>query len=373
MRTILFHRFGAITSTRLLSTAVSATNPTQWGILSAGKISSDFCQALQVAPNAIAAAVAARSQTKARAFAARHNIPTAYGSYEAMLQDPTIDVVYVGSIADQHAALTEQAILARKPVVVEKPLSLDYTTTKKLTQLARQEHVFLMEGMWTRFFPAMRRVRELMPQIGEVSVIQADFGWSTAECGPNDRIWSPESGGMTLDIGMYLAQLGQVVWPGSKVLDLQAMGSKENGVDHTGLANIMYEGGGFLQFYVTGAANTEERVLIQGTKGRIIIDPPAHVPQCVRLVMDKGRNDNSETVSEFPLPDDSFASWNYPGSIGFVYQIEAVGRALKAGLLECPDFKWEDSLQVASMLDRIRSQLSDANWNMQGQGLQQAV
>ena len=85
-----------------------------------------------------------------------------------------------------------------------------------------------------------------------------------------------------------------------------------------------------LQFYVTGEANTEERVMIQGTKGRIAIDPAAHVPTVVRLQKDEGRGTAQESVFEYPLPDDSYhTSWNYPGSIGFTYQIQAVGEALR--------------------------------------------
>lgn len=342
------------------SIRTAITSPLRWGILSAGKIASDFCQALHVAPGAEATAIAARSLTKAQDFGSRHHIANAYGSYDDLLADQNVDVVYVGSIADQHADLTERSIRAGKAVVVEKPLSLDYSTTKRLTKLAAERKIFLMEGMWTRCFPAMRKVKELLPNIGSVAMVQADFGWSTAVCTPEDRIWNPDSGGMTMDVGMYLAQLGQVVFPGEPVEDVQAMGSPMNGVDHTVLANVRYPHG-FLQFYVTGSANTEERVVIQGEQGRIIIDPPAHVPSRVRLILDQGRGSIAESAYDFPLPNDAKYKWNYPGSIGFVYEIEAVGAALRRGLLECPDFTWNDSLQVASILDQIRDQVQDEN------------
>lgn len=348
---------GAASTTTATS---SSSSPIRWGILSAGKIASDFCQALQAAPEAEAAAIAARSLTKAQEFGTRHGIAKSYGNYDDLLADQNIDVVYVGSIADHHADLAERSIRAGKAVVVEKPLSLSYETTKRLTDLAADRKVFLMEGMWTRCFPAMRKVKELLPKIGSVSTVQADFGWSTAECKPEDRIWNPASGGMTMDVGMYLAQLGQVAFPGEPVEDVQAMGTTMNGVDHTVLTNVRY-GSGFLQFYVTGTANTEERVVIQGELGRIVIDPPAHVPSRVRLVLDKGRGSTTETVYDHPLPIDTGYAWNYPGSIGFVYEIKAVGDALQKRLLECPDFTWNDSLQVASVLDQIRDQVSDEN------------
>lgn len=217
------------------------------------------------------------------------------------------------------------------------------------------------EGMWTRCFPAMRKVQQLIANgdIGNVVAVQADFGWSTATSGPDDRIWNPRSGGMTLDIGMYMAQLGQVAFPNQNIANIQSMGTTRNGVDHTVLANIAYTNGGMLQFYVTGNANTEERVMIQGTNGRIALDPPAHVPTVVRLFQDAGRGVARETVYDYPLPDDSCTTWNYPGSIGFTYQIQAVGEALQKGETECRYFTLNDSLQVSSILDTILQQVHD--------------
>ena len=86
---------------------------------------------------------------------------------------------------------------------------------------------------------------------------------------------------------------------------------------------------GMLQFYVTGAANTEERVLIQCENGRIVLDAPAHVPQKVRVFRDIGRGSSKEEVFDFPLPDDSYTTWNYPGSIGFTHQVEVCTKSKK--------------------------------------------
>lgn len=342
------------------SLALGGNNkPIQWGILSAGKISSDYAKAIQFTPGAECKAVAARCGDKAASFASAHSIPKSYGSYEHLLADPDIDVVYVGSVADQHAKLATEALLVGKPTVVEKPFTLSHEDTKRLVELAKRQDVFLMEGMWTRSFPAMRFVRDLIvgDEIGKVVMVQGDFGWSTDGCGPQDRIWSPQSGGMTLDIGMYMVQLGQVAFGLSKVENVHAIGNKKNGVDHTVAANVVYEQGGILQFYVTGEANTEERVVIQGTKGRIVMDSPAHVPSRVRVLKDEGRGAANEQVLDFPLPDDSYTSWNYPGSIGFTHQIQAVGAALAKGEKECPHFTLSDSLQVASILDDILEQV----------------
>ena len=177
-------------------------------------------------------AVAARNGEKAAQFAKQHNIETSYGSYEELLADESIDVVYVGSIADQHAKMTKLCLDAGKPTVTEKPLTLTASATLELIQLARQKNVFLCEGMWTRFFPAMQKVNEVIASgdIGTVVNVQGDFGWSNVDCPfPDDRIWNRMSGGMTYDIGMYMAHLGQVAYPDSEVEIIQAMATMKNG------------------------------------------------------------------------------------------------------------------------------------------------
>lgn len=175
---------------------------------------------------------------------------------------------------------------------------------------------------------------------------------------------------MTLDIGMYMAHLGQVAYPKSEVERIQSMSTFKNGVDQTVLTNIMFTKNGdvdlnsrdetkirgLLQYYVTGAANTEERVTIQGSKGRIMIDSPSHVPERIRVIRDAGRGKIIEKIHDFPLPDDSFTTWNYPGSIGFTHEIKGVCDALREGRKECTQFSWDDSVQLATILDEIIAQ-----------------
>lgn len=353
-------------------TATAFGSSIKWGVLSAGKISSDFVKAISITEGAECIAVAARNGDKAAEFAKLHQIPKSYESYDELLNDPSIDVVYIGSIADQHGKMAKQALLAGKPTVVEKPLTLNTQETTELVQLAKKQNLFLVEGMWTRFFPAMTKVSEIIADgvIGDIVNVQCDFGWNNVECPyPEDRIWNELSGGMTYDIGMYMAHLGQVAYPDAEVETIQSMSTFKNGIDQTILSNVMYakntemtdlndETGfkGMLQFYVTGAANTEERATFQGTLGRIVLDAPAHVPETVRVFCDAGRGKSTEEVFEFKLPDDTWTTWHYPGSIGFTHEIKGVCDALREGKKECPQFTWNNSIQLATMIDEIISQ-----------------
>jgi len=335
--------------------------------LSAGRIASDYVKAMSVTDGAVASAIAARSPQSASNFARTHSIqPTIHNSYTDLFTDPNVDVVYIGTIADVHYELAKESLLANKPTVVEKPMGLSLREVEGLVEIARERNVFLMEGMWTRCFPAIHKLRQLIAtsEVGPIIYAQGDFGWAFPTNKPDDRIWLPESGGVTLDIGMYLAQLGRIAFPNGTLKDVTATGTVKNGVDYTVSATVTYDrpkedvGDGVLQMTLTGAANTEERCVLQGTRGRIVLDGPSHVPQRLRVIRDAGReSDAEEVVYDYPLPEDPYGEWNNPGSIGFVHQIGEVGRAVREGRVECESFTWEDSLEVARIIDGILGQV----------------
>jgi len=227
--------------------------------------------------------------------------------------------------------------------------------------------------MWTRCFPAYAELRRLVAEevVGPIVYAQGDFGWAFPADDPDDRVWLPDSGGITLDVGMYVAQLGRVAFPDGTLKKVRADGNARNGVDYTVMATVAYEregaadlGDGLLQLTLTGAANTEERCVLQGTRGRIVVDGPAHVPQKLQVLRDRGRTDGDATDKEvilYPLPADPYGEGgkgNYPGSLGFVHQIAEVGDAVREGKRECASFGWEDSLEVARIVDEIVSQVN---------------
>jgi len=160
-----------------------------------------------------------------------------------------------------------------------------------------------------------------------------------------------------MDIGMYCIQWGLLAF-GTSVKNVMAMGTMRNGVDQTGAGTVQFEEGGILQFIVTGDSNTEERMIITGTKGYIVIKGPHHVPEEVLVSIDQGRGyARNETVRKFPLPDDSFCSWNYPGSVGFVHEIEEVARCLREGEKESGMFNWEETKVTAEIIEKIKAQI----------------
>ena len=153
----------------------------RWGICSAGKISNKFITGIKTLPESShqIVAVAARSLESATRLATTHNIPKSYGSYEELAADPNIDVIYIGTIHQTHLSTACKMLEAGKAVLCEKPLTMNATETKQLIELAKSKNVFLMEGVWMRFFPAMVELRRLLAakSIGDVNLVTVDFGF----------------------------------------------------------------------------------------------------------------------------------------------------------------------------------------------------
>lgn len=130
----------------------------KWGIIGCGRVSHDFCQALKLLPSAEVVACAARSASSAAEFAKKHKITTSYGSYDELLTDKDVEIVYVGNVHAFRRQIGEKCILAKKHVLLEKPFACSLEDAEYLVNLAKENNVFLMEGMWTRFFPAVEQV-----------------------------------------------------------------------------------------------------------------------------------------------------------------------------------------------------------------------
>jgi len=149
-----------------------------WGFLGCGRIASDFVNALKSVNGAELTACAARSEASAQHFGTTHGVGAAYGSYEALAADPSVDVVYVSTLHHLHKQHALMCLQARKHVLVEKPIALTLQDANELVEEAARAGVFLMEGVWTRFFPAVRKAKALLraDAIGSVKAVYSDFG-----------------------------------------------------------------------------------------------------------------------------------------------------------------------------------------------------
>ncbi len=182
-----------------------ADRPVRWGILATGKIAGSFARDLALLPECEIAAVGARRQESADAFAAEHGAAAAYGDYRALVEDPAVDVVYVATPHALHREHVELAFEAGKPVLCEKAFTLDAADAEHLVALAREKDLFLMEAMWMRCNPLVRRLQQLVATgaLGEVRQVRADLGF-VVDKPPTDRLLDPAlGGGALLDMGVY--------------------------------------------------------------------------------------------------------------------------------------------------------------------------
>ncbi|NXS32006.1 DHDH dehydrogenase, partial [Pomatostomus ruficeps] len=179
--------------------------PTRWGICGAGAISHDFAVALKTLPRTehTLVAVAARDLGRAQSFARRFGVPRAYGSYEELAEDPDVDVVYVGVVNPVHLPAGLLFLRRGRAVLMEKPMALGACEVAELVGTARERGVFLMEGFWTRFFPAWRRLRSLAREasLGRPLLFRGALGFAL---GGVPRLRDPAlGGGVLLDLGGY--------------------------------------------------------------------------------------------------------------------------------------------------------------------------
>jgi predicted dehydrogenase len=205
---------------------------TRWGILGPGKIARSFAHDLALAPGAELAAVGSRSGARARAFAQDYGAEAAYGSYEELLADSSIDVVYIASPHALHLEHARLALESGRHVLCEKPLTLSVAEAEEMIALARQHDRFLMEAMWTACHPVVLALRDRLRtgELGTPHHLLAELGF-VVDAPPEDRMLDPSLGaGALLDMGIYPLTFAHLLLGEAEELTAYAVLSEE-GID----------------------------------------------------------------------------------------------------------------------------------------------
>lgn len=319
-------------------------------------ICNDFCAGLMANGSRIRAA-AARDAGRAADFGARVGAEVTYGNYAALLEDQEVSVVYVGVIHPAHFHLVQAAIEAGKHVLCEKPMCLTADQTEKLCHYAQSRGVFLMEAMWTRFFPAVQRAQQVLASgaLGAPRGVQANFGFNL----PFDRehrLFSKEKGGgAALDIGCYCVQWGTMVFGSSGLEQVASTGNlAPTGVDVDGAISMSWEGKGTVSVQFGVNAVYPEETVIFCEKGYLKICSPAHAPTRLEVYESAGRSNQLVEVFEEALPAVPVPV-NFPNSEGMVYQVQHVEKCLSEGRTESPLYPLSETITVAKVLDSFLS------------------
>lgn len=318
------------------------TTKFRWGILGAGNIAKKFCTGVQALTDHELIAVGSRSQEKADQFAEQYNIPHRHSSYEALAADPEVDAIYVATPHPMHKENTLLCLRNGKHVLCEKPFSINAAEAREMIDEARRLKLFLMEAMWTRFIPAVVEAKRLIDKgaIGEVRMINADFGYR-AGFRPESRAFDPAlGGGGLLDVGVYPISLASMLLGRpNRIATLAEIG--QTGVDEQSAFILGYPGGQLAMLYTAVRTSTPHDAVIMGTDGMIRIHPPFWIPKKLTLTQP------GKGAQEMEIP--------YAAN-GYNYEAAEVANCVRAGKLESDGMPLDESLQIMETMDAIRTQ-----------------
>ncbi|KAI5928352.1 hypothetical protein F4810DRAFT_643247 [Camillea tinctor] len=342
---------------------MAAELPTvRWGIIATGLISSWFVKDLMVErtdkrANHIIKAVGSSSQQKGTEFVQKHlsaasPIPVIYGSYEEVYNDPNVDVVYIGTPHAFHKQNCLDAIKHGKHVLCEKAFTINSAEAREVFEAAKEKGVFVMEAMWTRFFPLTRKLLTLLHSekvIGDVRRVFCDFAMDQkiASLGPESRLKNPALGaGSLLDIGIYsltwaLLCLDTGLGEQAEKPKIAAMQTLIDEIDTTSSALLLYPG---RQGVVTCSTLVKGRspfCRIEGSEGSIEIEGFTSCPQA--FTIHKGDNDTKKYEFEKP-------------GMGFFWEADAVALDITAGKTQDNIMPWSETVRVLEIMDEIRRQ-----------------
>ncbi|WP_042197684.1 Gfo/Idh/MocA family protein [Paenibacillus camerounensis] len=315
----------------------------KWGILSTGWIAHKFATDLAHASNGIAYAVGSRTQESADKFARSHEIPVAYATYEELVSDPEVDAIYIGTPHPFHKENALLALRAGKAVLCEKPFTVNSAELEEVVAYAREQKLFLMEAMWSRYIPANAKVREWVAagRIGDVRLVKADLGFR-ADWNPQGRLLNPElGGGALLDVGIYPVSFASMILGPHPESVSSTVHIGETGVDEHFSLLLSYEGGKSASLNGGIRLKLTEEAHVFGTDGHIVVKGTLVNPREAELYV------GGELVETFK--DDRTSD-------GYCFEAEEVGRCLQAGLTESPVMTLGESVAIMKLLDQVRAQ-----------------
>ncbi len=348
----------------------------RWGIIGTGGIARAFAKGLRLAPGASLAAVGSRTAEGAARFARDFRIPRAHASYEELAADSQVDIVYVATPHVFHKDGCLLALRHGKAVLCEKPFAVNAAEAAEVLDLARAKGLFALEAMWTRFLPAMVKVRELLAAgaVGEPRWLAADFGFR-APFNPQSRIFNPAlGGGALLDVGVYPVSLASMVFgPPREIQSSVRLGP--TGVDEQESILLGYEGGRMASLSACVVMTTPTEAVIAGDKGILKIHAPFFRSRKLSLGLNKLTGMSEKSMARLRraarmVPAVSRLRGRlegrggkairmpYPGN-GLHFQAVEAMSCLDRGLTESPIMPWSETLSILETMDRIR-----ASWGL---------
>ncbi len=314
------------------------------GILGAGGIAEIMAKTISGMRDVECYAVASRSMDKASAFAKDWNVEKAYGSYEDMLNDEKVDLVYIAVPHSHHHKWTIEALNAGRNVLCEKSFAANTAQAEEMISLAEKKGLLLTEAIWTRYMPSRKIIDELVNEggIGKIVSVASNLGY---RIDMNERMVKPElAGGCLLDLTVYTLNFSSMVL-GNDIKRIEAaMVPTDTGVDGQDTIMLEYADGTMSSMFTTMYALTDRRGLICGTDGFITVQN-INNPQRI-TVYEPDRN--SYTIrKDITVPEQI---------TGYEYEVEACKKALEEGRIECEEMPHSETITIMEQMDEIRKQ-----------------
>lgn len=309
------------------------------GIIGTGSIAVKLAEAINRVDGANFFGVASRDLDKAREFAEKYNATQWFGSYGELYQCAEIDLVYIATPNNFHKENTIDALNSGKAVLCEKPFALNANDSREMFKLAKEKNLFLAEAMWTKYFPAVKRLKEVIYSgaIGDIVTIHGDLSYPMGTS--KERLMKKElGGGALLDLGVYpITLLHYLLGKPDSIVASSTMA--ETGVDESTYALLKYNSGAQGIMSTSFDAVSTNEFLVCGTKGWIRLNDNLGCPQSISCYVDGVGEDHKQ----FPWP-----------FRGYEYQIQGVLDDYNNGLTESSTVKMQDTIEVMEILDEIR-------------------
>lgn len=314
----------------------------KWGVIGPGRIATKFTTSLEHVKDAELHAIGSRSLDKATAFAKATAVKKAYGSYEEMLQDEEIDVVYVATPHVFHHEHTLLCLNHGKAVLCEKPFALNREQVEEMVKTAKAKEVFLMEAMWTPFLPHIQHIKSLITSgmYGNIKKLEADFGFYSPFNAEGRLFKKSLGGGSLLDIGIYPVFLALHTLGMPLKVEAKAKMSK-TGIDEDCDIVFTYPDMVVAQLKSSIIEDTPTAAKIVLENATIEIHSRWHEPTTVSVTTSKGTESKSFEAASY----------------GYEYEAMHVHEMLRKGRTESDVMTFSKSLELISLLDQIRKEI----------------
>lgn len=315
--------------------------PLRFGILGAGNIATKMAATLDFLRNElIPYAISARDISRAEALRSKFNFEKAYGSYDEMLRDPNVDVVYISTTNPMHYEHAKASLLAGKHIICEKPFTVTTEQAIEIFSVAKSKNLFALEAVWTRFQPYVKQIKEIIDsgEIGTPRFIQATFALQISH---KERMIEPTGGGALLDLGIYPIHFASL-FLGYEYTRLTSHSIKApSGVDDQSTITLEYANGAIADLSTSMSAAYGTSARIAGTRGSI------DFPMLIHGQSFTVKSPDTPAIGRIVQCPFDFS--------GYEYEIRAAIKAINGGKCQCDECTWDDTLAVTRLMEKLRN------------------